>query len=120
MSEPLVPLLIDENFNHRILRGLRRRFPTLDYLLVQDTEVFQQDDPEVLDWAVTHNRVVITHDVNTMTKYAYARLDAGQPLSGMVIIPKELAIGSAIEELAMLLTCSHPEEFPNRVIHLPL
>jgi hypothetical protein len=33
-----------------------------------ETEVFQQDDPEVLDWAVVHNRIVITHDVNTMTK----------------------------------------------------
>jgi len=116
----MVPLLIDENFNHRILRGLKRRLPALDYLLVQETEVFQQDDPEVLDWAVVHNRVVITHDVNTMTKYAYARLEAGQPLSGLVIIPKELGIGSAIEELAMLLTCCNPEEFSNRVIHLPL
>ena len=115
----MVPLLIDENFNHRILRGLRRHFPDLDSLLVQETEVFQQDDPTVLDWAFTHNRVVLTHDVNTMTKHAYARLDAGQPLSGIVIIPKELSIGSAIEDLSVLLTCCHPEEFLNRVIHLP-
>jgi hypothetical protein len=47
-------------------------------------------------------------------------LEAAQPLPGMVILPKELAIGSAIEELVLLLTCSHSEEFPNRVIHLPL
>ena len=108
----MVPWLIDENVKHRILRGLRRCLLALDYLLVQDTEVLQQDDPTVLDWAVAHHR--------TMTKYAYARLAAGQPFSGLVIIPQELAIGSAIEELAMLLTCSNPEEFPNRVIHLPL
>src|SRR5215831_7405465 len=98
----MLPLLIDENFNHRILRGLRRRFPDLDSLLVQEIEVFQQDDPAVLDWASTHNCVVLTHDVNTMTKYAYVRLDAGQPLSGIVIIPKELSIDSAIEELPVL------------------
>ena len=116
----MVLLLIDENFNHRILRGLRRRLPALDYLLVQEVEVFQQEDSEVLDWAAAHNRVVITHDVNTMPKHAYARLEAGQPLPGVVIIPKELAIGSAIEELAILLTCSNPEELSNRVIYLPL
>ena len=115
-----MPWLIDENVNHRILRGLKWRLPALDSLLVQETEVFQHDDPAVLDWAVAHNRVVITHDANTMTKYAYARLEAGQPLPGVVIIPKELAIGSAMEELVMLLTCRQPEEFPNRVIHLPL
>jgi hypothetical protein len=51
---------------------------------------------------------------------ANERLEAGQPLPGVVIIPKELPIGSAIEELAILLACSQPEEFPNRVIHLPL
>jgi predicted nuclease of predicted toxin-antitoxin system len=113
-------LLVDEDFNHRILRGLKRRLPALDYLLVQETEVSEQDDPHVLDWAAAHNRVIVTHDVNTMTKYAYERLEAGQPLPGVVIIPKELPIGSALEELAILLACSQPEEFPNRVIHLPL
>jgi predicted nuclease of predicted toxin-antitoxin system len=116
----MIQLLLDENFNHRILRGLKRRLPTLDYVLVQETEVFQQDDPQVLDWAAAHDRVILTHDVNTMTKYAYERLESGQPLPGVVIIPKELAVGSAIEELVILLACSQPEEFPNRVIHLPI
>ena len=116
----MIQLLVDENLNHRILRGLKRRLPELDYLLVQETEVFQQDDTQVLDWATAHDRVVVTHDANTMTKYAYERLEAGQPLPGVVIVPKELGVGSAIEELAILLACSQPEEFPSRVIHLPL
>ncbi len=116
----MIQLLADENFNHRILRGLKLRLPALDYLLVQETAAFQQDDPQVLDWAAANNRVIVTHDVNTMTGHAYERLEAGQFLPGVVIVPKELAIGSAIEELAILLACSQPEEFPNRVIYLPL
>jgi predicted nuclease of predicted toxin-antitoxin system len=116
----MIQLLVDENFNHRILRGLKRRIPDLDYLLVQETASFQKDDPQVLDWAAANNRVIVTHDVNTMTEHAYERIQSGQPLPGVVIVPKELAIGSAIEELAILLACSQPEEFPNRVIHLPL
>jgi hypothetical protein len=114
------PLLVDENFNHRILRGLKRRLPLLDILFVQEADLGQSDDPSVLTWAAIHNRVVLTHDVNTMTRYAYARLEAGQPVPGLVIVPKELAIGSAIEDLVILLTCSSPDEFPNCVIHLPL
>ena len=74
----------------------------------------------MLDWATTHNRVIITHDVNTMTRDAYGRLEAGQPLSGVIIVPKELAIGSAIDELVILLTCCSPEEFSNQVIYLPI
>ena len=34
----MIRLLIDENFNHRIPRGLKRRLPSLDYLLVQELE----------------------------------------------------------------------------------
>jgi len=55
-----------------------------------------------------------------MTKYTYERLAAGQPLPGVITVPKELPIGEAIEELVTLLNCSFPEEFPGRVIHLPL
>ena len=67
----MVLLCADENFNHRILRGLRLRLPALDCLLVQETEAYRQEDSKVLDWAAAHNRVVLTHDVNTMTRYAY-------------------------------------------------
>lgn len=74
----MVPLLADENFNHRILRGLRLRLPTLDCLLAQETEVYQREDAVVLDWPSLHDRVALTHDVNTMTKYAYERLAAGR------------------------------------------
>ncbi|HSE96636.1 MAG TPA: DUF5615 family PIN-like protein [Blastocatellia bacterium] len=116
----MVRLLVDENFNHRILRGLKRRLPSLDYLLVQETEVSRQDDPQILDRAAANNRVILTHDVNTMTRFSYERLEAGESLPGVVIVPKEMAIGSAIEEIAILLACSEPEEFPNRVIHLPI
>ncbi len=55
-----------------------------------------------------------------MTRFSYERLEAGESLPRVVIVPKELAIGSAIEEIAILLACSEPEEFPNRVIHLPI
>jgi hypothetical protein len=116
----VVPLLAEENFNHRVLRGLRRRLPTIDCLPAQETEVYQRDDQDLLDWAALHNGVVRTHDVNPMTKYAYERLAAGHPLPGVIVVPKELPIGVAIEELATLLYCSFPEEFPGRIIHLPL
>lgn len=116
----MIQLLVDENFNRRILRGLRRRLPALDCVLVQETELFQKEDALILNWAVANKRVVLTHDVNTMTKYAYETLEAGELLSGVVIVPKELAIGSAIEELDILLNCSEPEDIINRVIHLPI
>ena len=41
-------LLIDENFNHRILRGLRLRVPALDVVIVQETAMQGLQDPPLL------------------------------------------------------------------------
>lgn len=62
-------LLIDENFDQRILRGLRLRLPQLDYLIVQDIGLGGLDDPALLDWAGKGGRVIVTHDVNSMTGF---------------------------------------------------
>ena len=64
----MVPLLVDEHCNHRILRGLKRRLATLDALLVQEADIGHYDDPHGLTWAAAHTRVVITQDVTTMTR----------------------------------------------------
>jgi len=45
----MVPLLIAEHFNYRILWGLRLRLPELHYQFVQEVEVFQKEDPEVVE-----------------------------------------------------------------------
>ncbi len=41
----MLRLLIDENFDHRILRGVKLRLPQLDYLAVQETELKGIKDP---------------------------------------------------------------------------
>lgn len=62
----MIRLLADENFNNEILRGVRRRIPQADITCIQDTEPAGQPDTLILEWAVDHEFVVLTHDVNTM------------------------------------------------------
>jgi len=57
----------DENFNNDIVRGLLRRLPDLDLIKVQDAGLSGADDPAILEWAAQENRVLLTHDVTTMT-----------------------------------------------------
>jgi hypothetical protein len=118
----MILLLTDENFNHRILRGLLRDDIELeiDIIRIQDTEVYQADDPTILEWAADEGRVVITHDVNTMTKHAYDRIKDGKTMLGLIIVPKNLDIGDAIAEIKFLIGATEPEEFENQVIYLPL
>ena len=43
--------LANENFNNDILRALKSEHPELDIVRVQDTEVYQAEDPLVLEFA---------------------------------------------------------------------
>ena len=67
----------DENFDNDILRGLFRVLPNLDMVRVQDAGLSGIEDPEVLEWCARENRIFLTHDVRTITKFAYDRLEVG-------------------------------------------
>lgn len=112
--------LMDENFNGRILSGLLTRYPDLDVVRAQDTELYQQPDPVVLEWAAQENRILVTHDIGTIPDYAYERVEQGLVMPGVLIVPKKLDIGTAIRELATIIEASEAPEWENRVVHLPL
>ena len=64
----MLSLAADEDFNNVILRGARRRNADLDIVRVQDVSGLPgADDATVLEWAAREDRVLFTHDVNTMT-----------------------------------------------------
>ncbi|MGV2391344.1 MAG UNVERIFIED_CONTAM: DUF5615 family PIN-like protein [Microcystis novacekii LVE1205-3] len=83
-SRGKVRLLTDENFNGAILRGLVRRLPELDIIRVQDVGLMNTDDPDILEWAANEGRILLTHDVATITMYAYNRVNQGLPMTGVV------------------------------------
>src|SRR5258708_32036354 len=76
----MLRLAADENLNNDIIRGLLRRKPDLDIVRVQDAGLSGEADPTILDWCANNNRVLLTHDVSTMTKHAYERVAASKPM----------------------------------------
>lgn len=73
-------LLVDENFRGAIVRGLLRRRPELDLVRVPDVGLGAADDPTILAWAATEDRLVLTHDAATLIGYAYEHVAAGQAI----------------------------------------
>ena len=92
----MLRLAADENFNADILRGLLRRKPELDIVRVQDVGLSGADDRAVLEWAAEEGRVLLTHDVSTLTRYAYERVEAGNPMPGVFDVSRSVPIGVAI------------------------
>jgi hypothetical protein len=111
--------LADENFDNRILAGLRRRQAALDVLRVQDTALVGAEDPAVLAWAAVEGRILLTHDAATIPHYAYERIGAGEVMPGVIEVPLHMPIGQAIEELLLVIDASRPEDWVNQVVYLP-
>ena len=116
----MLRLLSDENLNGDIVRGLLYQNPYLDVLRVVDVRLERVDDPVILEWAASQDRIVLTHDRATMPDFAYARVLNGLPMAGLFVISDRLAVGSIIEELLFIASCSHQDEWSNLVVYLPL
>ncbi len=110
----------DENLNNRILRGLKRIYPNLDILRIQDTEIVHGDDPTVLHWCDLENRILLSHDFETTPMFAYARIKTGSRVAGIIMIPKTLSIGAAITELSVVIEFMSLEDWTNRLQYLPI
>lgn len=113
-------LVADENFNNTIVRGLLRVKPDLDIVRVQDVGLFSADDPAVLEWAANEDRVLLTHDVTTITKYAYERVEAGQYMPGVIEVNRKVSLSMAINEILYVAEVCEHGELEGQIIYLPL
>ncbi len=116
----MLKLLADENFDNTIVRGLLRRNSNIDIVRVQDVGLSGEDDPTILSWAAQENRVLLTHDVATITLYAYERLAQGQPMPGVIEVCLNVPIGRVIEDILIILECSLDGELEGQIYYLPL
>jgi Domain of unknown function (DUF5615) len=111
----MLKFLADENFDNTIVRGLFRRNPTLDIVRVQNVGLSGKDDPTVLEWAAQEGRILLTHDVTTITRYAYDRVRQGQTMSGVIEISADAPIGRVIEDILVLVECSQEGELEGQI-----
>ena len=116
----MLKLVSDENFDGAVLRGLYRRRPTLDVVRVQDIGLNATPDPDILAWAAVEDRILLTHDRDTIPFCVYERVKAGQAMPGVFLVNDLMPIGQAIDEILLAVDCLSPEECKNFVRFFPL
>jgi hypothetical protein len=114
----MVRFLADENFNNQIVRGMLRQNPGIDIVRIQDVGLSGADDPTVLEWAAQEGQIVLTHDVATMTTFAYQRIQAELSMPGLFEVSRRVPV--AIEEIILIAECSIEGEWEGQVRFLPL
>ncbi|MGD0899991.1 MAG: DUF5615 family PIN-like protein [Thermoguttaceae bacterium] len=115
----MLRFIADENFNNHILRGLLRRNAQLDIVRVQDLGPGGAEDAAILAWAAEHGRVLLTHDAATVPGVAGQRVEEGRPMPGVVVAPRRVPIGQAIDAILLLAECSHEDEWEGMTVFLP-
>lgn len=70
----------------------------------------------------------LTHDIETMRKYANERIAAGLPMPGVILVRDVLPIGQVIDDLLIIISASEAGEPVSRKVrcaffpysHVPL
>lgn len=116
----MIRFLADENFDNDIVRGVRRHYPTIDIVCVQEVGLRTDRDEAILEWAAENGCILLTHDVRTMTHHARNRVDAGLPMPGVFEVSRLVPKGVVIEEIRIVAECSRDDEWEGQVQYLPL
>lgn len=116
----MLRLLIDENFDQCILRGLKCRLPSLDFLLVEQAGLKQARDVDVLIWAAREDRTILTHDIKTMVPDAEQLIFLGEKTAGVILVPSRMSIGRAVNDLELHIHCWDQHDLRDQIKYLPL
>jgi predicted nuclease of predicted toxin-antitoxin system len=80
-----VKFLADADFDHRIIRGVRRRESQVDFQSAGEADLQSKSDFEVLQIAANLQRLLVTHDRRTMPS-AFGAFAARQRSFGVLIV----------------------------------
>jgi predicted nuclease of predicted toxin-antitoxin system len=113
-----VRLYFDVHVRRAVADGLRLR--GVDVLTAQEDETAELEDSRLLDRATQLGRLLFTQDKDFLRE-ASRRLGAGEVLFGIVYAHQlRVSIGQCITDLEMIAKNSEPDEWIDRVEHLPL
>ncbi|MCF2147054.1 DUF5615 family PIN-like protein [Desmonostoc muscorum LEGE 12446] len=115
----MLKLPADQNFDNTVVRGIFRRNSEIDIVRVQDVRLSGKDDPTIQEWAAQEERILLTHDVSTITRYAYDRVRQGQKMPGVIEVSPDAPVGRVIEDILVLVECSQEGELEGQVQYLP-
>ncbi len=115
----MIRFVADADFNHAIVKGCRRQEPTLDFLSANEAKLEGVPDPDVLAFAAEQNRILVTHDRQTMPHHFGEFLISGRSSPGVFLVSQYAPIGEVIDALVLIWAASDAGEWKNRVVNVP-
>ena len=111
-------LLADADLNLAIVAGVVRRSSELDFKRAEEVPLEGLKDLTVLTLAARESRVLVSHDVSTLPGHL-CEFVRERSSPGVILIPQDLSVGKAIENLLLICEACDPPDLENRVCLLP-
>lgn len=111
--------LADADFNQKIVSGIRRREPSVDFQTASQGGVLRRPDSDVLLIAARADRILVSHDLRTMSA-EFARFKQSQSSPGLIVVSQQTDIGLVIEDFLLIWLASSLEEWRDRIAFIPL
>jgi hypothetical protein len=108
----------DENLNVKIIAGVLRREPSLDFRTAKAADTLGLKDREALAAAARDGRVLVFHDRETMPA-RFADFIAQSISAGLLIVSQNVEIGETIEQILLVWAASEAHKWSNRIGYLP-
>jgi hypothetical protein len=110
----------EADLNFDIVAGVLRREPSIDFQSAQDTLPEGMEDADVLGFAASERRVLVSHDVSTMPGHFARFFERSGWSPGVLLIPQSMPISESIEEIVLIWAGSDAAEWEDRLVFLPL
>jgi hypothetical protein len=114
--------LYDENLAPSYAQALRDLEPLVDCRQIGDVDAPPKGtlDPQILEWLDGRQLVLITNNRASMPVHLADHLAAGGHIQGIVVIKRTMSPGELADELLFIAGGSFPDEYLDRIIHLPI
>jgi hypothetical protein len=109
----------DADLNQEIVNAVLRREPAIDFQTAIEANLPGLPDSEVLALAALEGRILVTHDRRTMP-FHFAEFISLKECPGVFIIPQDLLLSIAVEEIILIWNATGAEEWTNRICSIPL
>ena len=103
----------------KIVTGILKREPSLDFQTAQTAGALGLKDREVLAASARDNRILVSHDRETMPAH-FADFTTESTSPGLIIVSQNIEMRAAIEQILLIWAASNMEEWSNRIGYLPL
>lgn len=116
----MVRFLADASLNHAVVAGCLRREPAIDFLSAHAARLEGVSDADVLALAARQDRILVTHDFQTMPKHFGEFIAGGRSSPGVFLVKQRTPLAQVIEELLLVWAASGPKDWTNRILEIPL